>query len=394
MGERLGNLGYMAVKKEVTAGIPLIPSVFMPLYNDDISTMANQVEDNPIIGNQFKRYAILPGQRGYKGKVSVQADPNLAAYLFDMMMTIGNVSGSDPYTYLFTPALTQNSYTIDISGVSQVFRFVGAQISQIAMNVINNNEITLDCDITALHAFGNATVASTSGSGPYTIVLDTSIDPNPSTGLVIADTMTLAKAAGGTVNFAVATIVDSKTITTITDVTSAVAGDAIFIRPATPTYVLKSPMLWSQTEFRFAATASAALSAAQTNLESGSMWTLMNPFENDEGAKRSGSLDPISLPRLQYDGSLKIKKFFDSTLDFQKFQQLTKLACVIRHFVYSGGKTYELRITYHHLKFNTTPKPKLLSNGILYTEADLLPQYDTADSASIEVAALNGLASL
>lgn len=392
MSERLANIGYLALKKQTAEGTVAIPNDYIPLYKESISTILNLVSDTPIVGLAWQRYQSLQGQRGHHGQFTVMAEPNTAAKLFDMLMTKGNVSGVGPYTWPYTTDVTTTPYTIDISTGNQVFRFWDARLGQITESWNQTNEMNFDCDLSALHSWGGrALVGVPTGTNPWTLSFDTTYDPSPTTGLVVGDTLQVQKAAGGTINITVATIVNATDITTTTaDPTSAVAGDFVIIRPATPSFTLLTPFLWSRSEFRFGTTASAALSATHTPLEVGSQWTIMNKFENAEGSKRSGSFDPAALPRVGYDATFKVKKLFDTNADYAKFLAITKQACVIRHF---SGTGYELRITLNNLKAGTSAKPHLQSTSILYSDIELVPQYDTSDSQAIDVKVLNNLAS-
>lgn len=169
-----------------------------------------------------------------------------------------------------------------------------------------------------------------------------------------------------------------------------VAGDLIYLRPATPSFSLLSPFLWARTEFRFGDDAASALSASQTRLEQGSKWTLMHKFENDEGAMRSGSFDPAALVRTQSAAELEAKLFFDTPEDLNKFLTNTKKAVVVRHF---SGTSYELRVTLNNVKF--TEHPTNLNTGeIVYADGKMVAQYDSSDAQQFSVSVINNVSSI
>lgn len=459
--ERLANIGYIGLKVEATPGVAVVPTDFIPLYSEDMSTMLNLVEDVPIAGMAWGRYQNLQGQRGHKGKFTCMAEPNTAAKLFNMLMTAGTIltgytitctsanatigatytnngqtftvvgtiaasttllvvgtgapaasgtltkatgtgdatitfsafSANNINMWPFTTGVGAASYTVDISTGNQVFRFFGSGLSQISPK-FQGNEMQFECNMSSLGAWDTRQLASTpTGTNPWTIVFDTTYDPAPTDGLVVGDTLQIQKAAGGTINIVVASInVNGTTITTTTaDPTSAVLGDAVIIRPQTPSFTSRTPFLWSRSQFCFSTTALLALSATHTPLEQGVDWAVMHKFENDEGSKRSGNFDPASLPRLTYDASFKIKKFFDDPLDMAKFNSLVKQAVVIRHF---SETNFELRITMNNIKPRTTPKPKLSSDALAYAEFEFAPQYDPTDGQAMDVKVLDALAAL
>lgn len=394
MAERLANLGYLALIKEVTKGTPLSPTDFVPLYKEGINTNLNLVEDNPIAGNKFVRYQVLQGQRSHKGDITVMAEPNTIGRLMDMILTKGTTTGAGPYTHPFTlsTAADPKSYTIDVSTGNVVARYWGVEASKCAI-AWDKNEMRIVLSLSALGSFQGRQIATVAGSGPYTVTLDTTYDPAPNTGLVIGDLIRFRAANGTTVDATVATLVGTTQFTTATNPTPAAAGDMVYLRPATTTFNNLTPFLWSNTQFKFGATAAAAAAAAQTRVEQGSGWTLTHKFESDDGAMRSGGLDPAALVRTQGDIDLKIKKFFDTPTDIQNFNQLNKTACVVSHF--SGATNqYELRLTYNHLKTDGKVVPDIESGNIAYSEIDYKPQYDTTDGQGFDIKVLNNLSAI
>jgi hypothetical protein len=222
--------------------------------------------------------------------------------------------------------------------------------------------------------------------------LKTDYDPAPNKGLVIGDLVRLMKADGSSMDNTIATVnIDGITITVGTSAAAYAAGDFLFLRPATPSYTIKPAFLWAKTQFCFGATASAALSAAQTNVEQGSKWKLTNQFENKAGADRSGSFDPANLVRTLAECQLTIKKFFDQPGDLNTFLKVGGQACVVRHYVTSGGNTYEFRLTLNNLIQKSAKQP-LETGKIIYNEIDFEANYSTADGQLLDVKVLNALA--
>lgn len=389
--ERLSNLGYLAMIKEVTKGTPLTPTTYVPLYEESLDTNPNNIEDTPIMGNKAMTYWVLQGQRSHSGDLKVLAEPNSAALFVDMLLTKGNTSGGGPYTHPFTLSPTTNpkSYTIDIAKGQMVFRYMGVEASEISP-AFDNDKMQLAVKVAALKSFTVREIASVSGTGPYTIVFKTNYDPSPTTGLVVGDLVRVFLAAGTTIDAVVATIPGGTSITCIADVSTATAGDMLTLRPATPSFATLTPFLWARTEFRFGATASAALSATHTPLETGSLWTLKHEFADKDGAMRSGSFDPAALPRTKGGAELATKMFFDSPDEYNRFMTIAKRACVVRHFSETG---YELRVTLNNLRAKEDPI-KIKEGSILYNEVKYTAVYDTSDAQVMDVSVLNNLSTI
>ena len=393
MAERLANFGYLGLVKEVTKGTALTPTDFVPLYKENMSTEWNLVDDNPIAGNKWARYQVLPGMRAHKGDFEVMAEPNTTARFVDMLLTKGTTTGAGPFTHPFTlsSATNPNSYTVDVSSGNQVFRFYGVEASKLTPTW-DKTEMHLNVTVSALGSFMGRTIATVTTT---TLTLDTTYDPAPNKGLVTGDLVRIYKSAtGATLDTTIATVAgDGITVTLGASAAAFAAGDTITLRPATPTYTNLVPFLWPKTQFCFGATASAALSAVQTRLESGSNWEIVHKFEADSGAERSGAFDPAALVRTQGDATFKIKKFFDTPEDVQQFLSIAKNSCVIRH--YSGATNqYELRVTLNDLRIKMGVDPKADTGKILYADIEYSPVYSQTDAQAVDVKMLNNLSAI
>lgn len=394
--ERLSNLGYFGLIKEVTPGTPLTPTDFIPIYSETLNTMGNLQDLDPAFGSKFKTYLTVAGQRSHKGDATVLFEPNTAARLFDMLITKSGSSGTNPTTHSFVLNSTKpSSYTVEISLGNIVKRIFGVQASQIQMNA-NTNEIQAKLSLTGLGSFDAREITTVAGTGPYTVTLN---DPNgvfdgsPTKGLVAGDLIRFYQFSTGAVTDAVVLAVTNGTqFTTTTNPTSIGTGDAVHLRPQTPSFNNLQPFLWSKTRFQFAATAAAALSATHTPVESGSTWTVMHSFKNDGGELRSGSHDPASLARTTGDVDLTIKKITDTPEDTVAFKNLNKSACVVRHFAGSTNQ-YELRITYNAL-VTDEPLGQLKNDDLVYSTLKYHTNYNQTDGQAFDVKVLNALTTI
>lgn len=400
--ERLGSLGYLALIQETVKGTALIPTDFAPLYKETIATDINYVDLTPAVGNKFKRFAMSPGMRKHTGDFEIMGEPNTAAKFFNMLLTLGTPSGSDPTTFPFTADVTTNpkSYTIDISTGIEVFRLVGFEASEVSP-VWNNNEMRLNIKGSALSSVSTREITTITPGTPNSITLKTDYDPRPNFGLVAGDLIYVTKVSDGTRISATITAstgvnADGITITCDGTLTGIAAGDLVSLRPQTTTYnaLVTNPFLWSNTQFCFGANATAALAAAQTRIEQSSTWKVMHDFEKAEGADRSGAFDPAALVRTLADASATIKMFFDSATQVNNFLARKDQALVIRHFVYAGAKTYELRVTMDQFKYKTGGKPPVESGNIIYHTFDCVPVFNTVNGEGLNVKVINSLSSL
>lgn len=388
MATRLSNLGYMAVKKQTDKDIAVTPTVYVPLYKESLATAVNLDVDGPIAGNKMATFQHIQGQRHHTGEVQVLAEPTTAGYLFDMLLKKGSTTDANPlYTHPFTldPATDPNAYTVDICKGQVVFRFIGVEAYQIT-HEFSDNKMLFNLSVSARKSFIVREISSVVGA---VVTLKTNYDPSPTTGLVIGDIVRILKADGTEVDKVILTV-DSATQVTLSASATGSDGDLFYLRAATPSFSLVTPFLWSRTEFRFGADAAAALSATHTPMQQGSAWTLQHNFEENEGAKRSGSFDPAELVRAQGDAELAAKLKFDVPNDLNRFLTNQKRACVIRHF---SGTTHELRITLNDLHLIEDPI-ELNTGEIIYAEGKFKPQYSTGDGQGFDVKVLNNVATI
>jgi hypothetical protein len=392
MAERNASGGYIAIGKETVKGTPVTPAAYVPYYKQSLVTDIGLISDEPVFGNKFVRFQALQGMRSHGGSLSVMAEPNTAAYFHDMLSTKTSTTGANPYTHLFQASNTTdpNSYTLDISLVSQVVRFMGVEANKLAY-AWNNDRMTLDLDVAALKSFYGREIAT---AVTTTVTLKTDYDPRPTDGLVNGDLIKLTTVDGVTVlNTTISSVnADGITLTLGASAAAFTAGDMLVLRPATPSFTLLTPFLWGKTQFCFGATAAAALSATQTRLEQGSAITLMHDFDNKQGSQRSGQFDPASLPRSTYDLTVKLKKYFDLPDDIKNWNALVKRALVMR--AYAGATNqYELRVTLNNMKIANDNLPTD-SGNVIFQEFDFMPTYDTSDGQAFDVKVINALATI
>lgn len=394
MAERLANLGYIALKKETTEGTPVIPDVFVPLYSESFVTNLNLNEDNPIVGLREIRYQSMRGQRDHQGDITVLGEPNTAGYLFDMLLLKGSTTGGGPYTHPFTLG-ESNSYTIEFLKGQVPFRYFGVKARNVSVD-FDDNKMVLTAGLTARKVFSVVEISAISGGGPFDVTLKTDYDPSPTDGLVDTDIIRIYKADGTVIDTLITTVDDATglTLPASPDLASVAADDLITLRGLTTSLTLQPPFLWARSEFRFGATAAAALTATHSPAEPGSNWNVINQILPDEGAKRSGAFDPATLPRGQGDIEASVKLFFDTPDDENRFHSLPKRALVVRHFGEAISSTdQEIRITVNH--FNISEKPVPLATGeLIFEELTLKAEYDDTDAQMFDVTVINNVASI
>ncbi len=391
MSEILFNKGYVGLAIEPAPGTATTPTDYLQAYDFNIKTKRNFNKMAPAAGNVYGVQNVVPGLRDHTGDATFVFEANTAEKIFAMMLAMSGKTGSNPYTSTGTlSASTPKTYTIDVaSGTNTVQRYYGCQVEKITLER-TENELKLKPTISALGSFQGREIASVTGASPYTINFKTDYDPSPTTGLAVGDLLRTYAASGGTtIDCTVASIVSATAITTTTNVSANVSGDFVYLRPASPSFnMLPQPALWSNTHVYFAATAAAALSASETHVEEGSTWEISYPFKDVKGEHRSGSQDPAALLRKPAEVSLTIKKYYDTPGDVENYNNMAKTACQFRHYFYSNGNVYEVRITFNNLTTDD-PLPQYKAGEINYSEIKYIAKQDVIDGQAFSVTFIN-----
>lgn len=402
MAEKNAALGYLKIGKETTGrGVAVIPTIDVPLYSESLFPNLNLQTDNPIMYNPYGVYNIFPGQRDHNGDIVVMGEPRTLPHFLNMMLnkvsSTANGVGVNTHLYnLASPNVSNSSYTLDILKGDIVHRFYGCEIDTLTPQFQNDANLQLKLTVSAL---GQVSVVPIASGATTTITLDTTYDPQPGKGLVVGDTITVVHINNGAVasseNTTISAISADYLTLTVTSMSGTYVGtDHLFIAKRAVVPNIGVPFNFSRTEFRFGATAAAALTAAHTPLEKSSTFEIMNNFNDKNGERRSGSYDPVSLARKQGNASLTAKKFFDTGMELNDFLERNKKACVIRMFgaLISGTTFNEFQVTFNNMKAMESPDP-LKAGDLIYLEQKYQPQYDTTDGQAFSINVINDISS-
>lgn len=386
---RLSNLGYVAVKEQTADNTPVTPNVFIPAQSASLDTIMNFEDNTAIMGNRAARQDLLPGLRTHSGELELLADPNTAIYWLSMILNRTGVTGAGPYTWAFTADEPANSFTVDIAKAGIVYRIWGVKASSLNITY-NDNKAHAVLEIAGLGSFIEREVSSVTGSGPYTITFKTEYDESPTTGLVVGDLITLYDvSADAEISAIVDTIENATQITVSENVSAGASGDIVHLRAQTPSWSLLLPALWSDTEFRFGASAAAALSATHTPMAPGSGLTLTSDFSEDEGEHYSGSPDPAFIVHSVLDAEIALNRYLHRE-DLNNWLKLADKGLVIRHFGEAvSGTDSEIRFSFNLVNWRDYPVPIETGNQV-NVQGIMVPSYNRSDGALLTATIING----
>lgn len=386
-----GNSGYLSMARETLAGKAVKPVNVIPMYEETMTTELNPNTDNMVFGSKGARLLTTPGKRSHNGDLTVMAEPNSTALFFDGLLprTSVTANGDGKHTWAFnsTSFNATSSYTVDISKGVSVSRFSGVQFSEISPSWSENRQ-QWKVKASALRAFHAAEVASVSAA---VVTLSTSgYTDKPAELLIVGDSVGIRR-ANGTHSTHTITAVTDTTVTLNAAPTTTVAGDVLYLKPTTPTLNDLFPFLWSRTEFRWEATAAAALDATHVPSEEGSEYSIQHEFEDDKGDSASGSFDRHMLVRSKsIDATIKVNNYYDNDKEAAKYSAIPKKALVVRSFSVDGT---EVRVTFNNLACTKGgDKPLVKADEALYYEREYVPNYDRTDGQTFDVKVICKLA--
>lgn len=388
--------GYIAIGKQTDAN-PVIPDIFVPLLEEDLSSDPNNERVKQIVGINWKSNLILQGLRKNGGKIKVMADPTTLGYFLDMAMNKSGTTGDATagYTHIYDVE-PSNLYTIEVKKGSYVHRLVSCQISKFGL-MFENGHLVIEAEIVAKSKFNYGTLKTAlTGAGMVAVVFGEEFDDEPCRGLVTGDTIQ-TWVNGVATDIVVATVAsDKKSITCeATNVTAGI-GSLITLKAQTPSYeTLKRPFKFGQMLVGFGANETASTSNSATRALATALDELK--LELDKGLEEkhfSGDNDPVILEGTP-DMNFNVKKLLTTAGDVQQWNDIAKKACTIRIVgdEISAGVYCTLTIKLHNIK------PKKVDNKTkvgeyIFDETDYFVEYDNTDGKAVAITLKNTVATI
>jgi len=233
-----GKRGYLAFKKETTAGAAVYPDTFAEFLETTLPNPWNIAKTNTVQGNRsLNTRSYIGAYEPAELEVSLPAEPTISGHLLNGCFGDETAStlATGIYQHDFQPQNTQDSYTLDfaVGGEDYITRYFGCRISKLAL-AINDNRADWTVGFMAQRWFVNArlTVAIATGT---TLTLD------QTSGITTSDTIQVLDADNQDTVLATYTLSAVPTETTLTTVetiaVSLAVGDVVVIkRNASPSY--------------------------------------------------------------------------------------------------------------------------------------------------------------
>jgi len=389
-----GDSGYLAIGVQTDQDTAVIPDVFIPLLEEDLTSDPNNERVEQIVGINWKSNLILQGNRSNKGKIKINADPDNLGHFLNMAMLKGSTTGdTDGYTHPFTvDADSTDYYTVDILKGNYVHRFVGVQATKLNFS-FEDGKLILEAELVSRAKFNYGTLKTAlTGAGMTTVEFDEEFDPEPCKGLVAGDVIQ-TWASGVATNVTVATVAaDYKSITCASTTVTASAGALITLKEQTPSYSsLKRPFRFGQMLVGIGANETASTSAAGAYATATPVDELTFEFDNQiQEHHASGDNNPLLLLGIP-DASVKIKKLFETAEDIQQWNDIAKKAItiIITGDEINDSDTYSaLTIKLYNVKPNKVDN-KIQVGEYVFDETEFNVEYDDTASKAVEITLVN-----
>ena len=391
MPNYLADKSYLAVKPQVAAATPIVPTIFIPLLSESIRVNPNFSANRAMKGLSWKSDELLKGPRNIEGDLEIWADPDSLAHFINMMYVKTSTSGdaASGYTHLFDVG-EGKSYSIDIARGIYAQRIYGARGDKLKFT-FEDNKMKATLSIKALGQFNSASVAvALTGAGMTTAVLSTNYDLRPTDGLVVGDIVII-----GGVELTILTInANGTTITFVSTAVTAGVGDPVYLKAQTPSFTdLQEPCYAGNSLVGVGADSAAADTAAATRATAIPCYEVGLELDNNLlDAPASGFTGPAVILNQVKSGTVELTRLFTDPTNFQKWIENIKQAMTIittgRYIKTDLSTSEKLTIKMNKTKLITNEEPLDVGQYIMDKQKfEML--YDMTDGDSVSITVVN-----
>jgi len=391
MSNYLADKSYLAVKPQVAATTPIVPTIFIPLLSESIRLNPNFSANRAMKGLSWKSDELLKGKRNIEGDLEIWADPDSLAHILNMMFVKTSTSGdaASGYTHIFDEG-EGKSYTIDISRGIYAQRIWGARGNNLKFS-FEDNKMKATIGIKALGQFYTAGLAvALTGAGMTTAVLKTDYDLRPTDGLVAGDVVII-----GGVELTLLTVnANGTTITFASTAVTAGVGDPVYLKAQTPSFTnLQEPFYMGNSLVGMGADSAAADTAAATRATAQPCYEFGLELDNNLlDAQASGYTGPAVLLNQIKSGSVDLTRLFTDPTQFQKWIENTKQAMTIistgRYIKTDLSTSEKLTVKLNKTKLITNDEPLEVGQYIMDKQKfEVL--YDATDGDAMTITIVN-----
>lgn len=373
-----GQIGFAL---EVTPGVPVTPTTFLPFLSESLMQEKERLESGGIIAG----HRVLMGNMWNGGPITVGGDIQSELYnrnlgkLFKLMFGTANTTGAGPYTHTFSPgSLMGVTGTFQVgrgasNGTIYPFTYAGCKVASWEISCAAGEIATLGLTLVGTNEIGYRTVADGVTTNTSTTITSATMSfraddvGKPITGTGIPANATIAAVASAT----------SATLSAAATATGTSITFALGVPLASASYVTQKPVKFTYGSATFGGVALPVKSI-----------TLSGDNGLADDRRFLGSryvLEPIEQDLRTYDGNMELE-FRDLSL-YNAYLEETMASLVLNFNI--PGTTDEFSITANVRLDGETPQiggRELLTNTVGFK---CVTTAGGADSTAITVVFIN-----
>ncbi|KUK99010.1 MAG: hypothetical protein XE08_0283 [Parcubacteria bacterium 32_520] len=383
----IADKGYLAVKPQLTANTPVIPSIFLPYITDSVITNQNFVRDMRLFGIDWSGLDILRGAKEHSGSIEFYLDPFTTAHFLNMGMKKGtttNDGGTPPvYTHPFT-AEDSKLYTIEFSvGGYYTRRYFDVRLNTLDIS-IDNGKIKGTANIQAGGEWSVRNLKTALSGAVTSLTFDQKYSNYPAKGLVAGDILKI-----GSVEVTILTVsADFQSVTFASTSITASAGTPVYLKCQIPSYAGKRPVFMFENMIIGSGANATEANTNATCTKQTQVNDITFSFNNNLLTEPLSGDDcgPRNIQATVKEASLTIRRLFSDISQVQKWINAEKQAFVIKILGTYGNNTTreELKIIINNAKLITNNNP-INQGGFVYDEQEFAVLYDEDDAQAIKV---------
>jgi len=222
------NFGYLALKKETTAGSAVTPDTFVGLLSESIVPDYAITPVQTIAGDRERKVRSIPGRIEIDGDVEFYVEPKTIGHFLRSLFgapTTQILTASVAFRHVFEVTDDPKTYTMDVQpgDAPWVHRFFGIHLKSLAFEP-TDNLLKCTAGTSPRKAFINARVTEAVSSG-------TSLKVDQTSGLTTSDTILILQKEDGFTEVAEHTIsaIPSETELTVNTISATIDEDDIVV---------------------------------------------------------------------------------------------------------------------------------------------------------------------
>lgn len=383
--------GYLAVKKEATAGTGVVPTHFLHYKGGDLGHSLEVIKNNPIQAVRHGAITAHAGKKATDGAFEMDLDWKEAGYWLGAGLSFDSSptnNGDSTYTHVMDEANTLAALSVeqakgDLS--SQAFecnRAFGAYVDNFEIGA-SDGLVSLKVKLKSLGIFQRSRLVADAGAGSSVAIAVEDVE-----GLVATtDTVRISDDNANEQDAIASISTANKTVTIATLGNSYTVADngKIELVPQTPSFVAQCLMSFDMVSFQFGANLTAAGSATEENVED---WTFMwsNSLEERYGSLRR--TPSVIAPKASV-GTLKFKRYFESRADRDAYLNTERKACIITiqdvNTIIGSGSTHpSIVISISDLRYTAYELPTG-ADELYVAEIEGECFYDSSDARAVRI---------